>query len=356
MGNFNFVGKVVMPNDVEKFYNKATSKKDGKDYWAWNRVSFMLKGGDSSAFVELGGGHFADTSKAKIYSYGLENNKLEISWADRNKEEILGLVADFKKIKVNFDSEQEFISEFDAVEYLESVIPMIEKDKLIYVSGNIKYEPYNGKFTPKFTISRIGYAKEDAIPKFEINMEVFYSKDSYDDSRLEEEKVIELMGYVEQYINKEEGKKYIPQKLTFNCRKIDFNNEAHVKQFDYFKRFMQTKSKNYVKMAYKINYVRGAEEVEFTEDMLTNTQKEQIIMGMATFEDFKPRVNFGGNSIVEFRIVKPNLASKGYENGVIDTEIKIDEFESNIYKIVPKFENLTESKVEKTDEIEDLFK
>jgi hypothetical protein len=43
-----------------------------------------------------------------------------------------------------------------------------------------------------------------------------------------------------------------------------------------------------------VNYVEGAEEVEFDESQLTATQKEAIELGLNTIDDFKPRNSIFG--------------------------------------------------------------
>jgi len=121
--SFRFTGTVLIPQDVTKFYSKATSKKNvngvEKEHWVWNKLSFIVKDGNNSAFVKAGGGHFFDESKAKVYSLGLENNKIEIPWKDRDSSDTLKLIADFAKYKSNLDNEREFSNDFDFVEFLE---------------------------------------------------------------------------------------------------------------------------------------------------------------------------------------------------------------------------------------------
>ena len=57
-------------------------------------------------------------------------------------------------------------------------------------------------------------------------------------------------------------------------------------------------------------------------------------------ESFKPRGDIYGDRVSEFRLSKPNLTGD-FADGLVDTELKISEFEEQLY--VP---NATEEKLD----------
>lgn len=340
---YKFIGTVLVPQDITKFYSKCTSKKTfngvEKDHWTYNRLSFIMKDGTNSAFVKAGGGHFADESLGKVYTLGLENNKLEIPWKSRNTAESMALIADFAKYKSNLDNEREFSNEFDFVEFLEKELVTVDKERRIVVTGDIKPNFYDGKITDEFIMKSIRYAYDDEKSGFYLNMDVYFNEDSLDETRFDDEKVVDLMGYTQNYIDKELKMRFVPHAFVLNGKKLDFTNPDHKRMWEYQKKYITADSDEFVHMAFEVKYVRGVEEVEFTEDMLTDAQKEQIMFGQATLEDFKPRGAFGGNNIVEYRITKPNLKMKGFTEGVVPSGLDREGFEALIYRPVPKTES-----------------
>ena len=364
--SFKFCSTVLIPQDITKYYSKGTSKKmvNGVEtpHWVWNNLSFIMKDGINSAFVKAGGGHFADESKGSVYTLGLENNKLEIPWKDRDSSETLKLIADYAKFKCNLDNERAFSNSFDFVEFLEKELMTVEKERRIVVTGDVKPSFYNGQITDEFIVKSVRYAYDDEKSGFYLNMDVYFNEDSIDETRFDEEKVIDLMGYTYNHIDKELKMRFVPHAFVLNGKKLDFDNPDHKRMWDYQKKYITAESDEFVHMAFEVKYVRGAEEVEFTEDMLTEAQKEQILFGQASLEDFKPRGTFGGNNIVEYRIIKPNLKIKGFADGIVQSGLDREGFEALIYRPAPLTESFpfdnpankeTAKETESTDE--DLF-
>jgi len=361
---FIFIGDIGIAKDKEKFYN---SFLNDKGTWRSSKINFMIKESDHNAvFVELFGGYMAD-GKGKVFSKDLENNNIEIPWADRNNTETLKMVADMKKFKVNFGEQKEFITEFDMIECLKDELPKITKP--VVITGQIKHKEYKGKYTDVFIIKTIRLAKEDEKNKLSANIEIYYSKDSLDTDDFKEEKIIKLAGFVPQYIDKETGIKYMPHPFILSAKKLDFTNEKHVEKFEFLKKYLTVKTKTYVHIPWQMTVFRGADEVDWNESMLTKAQKEQVAFGLSSVDDFKPKSNMLGGNIYEYRLTKPLLVGD-FSEGVVDSEIKIEEFENNnVFTPVektekfkkPKEEKLIEQKVEsKVDEViskddEDLF-
>ena len=97
-----------------------------------------------------------------------------------------------------------------------------------------------------------------------------------------------------------------------------------------------------VHIPWKMVLLRGAEEADFDESMLTDAQKEQIELGIKTLDDFKPKGNIYGDRIDEFRLFDPKLEGD-FADGLLEAEDKSDEFEERIYQ-PPQDETLDEAK------------
>ena len=166
-------------------------------------------------------------------------------------------------------------------------------------------------------------------------MDLFYNKNSLDDSDFDENKKMTLDCYIEQYINKDEGRKYVPIQVVFSGAKYDLENEKHKKLFDYKMKYIKVKNKNMVHIPWEIVLLRGAEEAEFDESMLTDSQREQVELGIKSVDDFRPKGNIYGDRIDEFRLFEPKLEGD-YADGVLECDDTADEFEEKIFCSLPQ--------------------
>ena len=84
-------------------------------------------------------------------------------------------------------------------------------------------------------------------------------------------------------------------------------------------------------MNWQIAVVNGAEEVEFSEDTLSEQQKEQIELGISKLEDFRKGPIFG-QRVNELRLVKPILTGE-FETcrTAAESEYTAREFEDEIW-------------------------
>jgi len=341
---FIFIGSLGIAKDRSKFHNTFLNVAGT---WTSSRINFMVKESDhNGVFVELFGGYQVD-GKGKIFSMDLDNNKIEVPWGVRENVETLKMVADFKKFKADLGESKEFLSEYEMIEHLNNVLPSVTER--VVVIGSVKKEYYKGNYNDKYILQTIRFAKEDEKNKLSVSMDIFYSKDSLDSSDFKEEKVIRLTGYVSQYIDKDIKTKYMPQQFILSAKKLDFENDKHVAKFDFLKKYITVKGKNYVHIPWQMSIFRGADEVEWDESMLTKEQKEAVEFGLSTVDNFKPRSNALGGNIFEYRLIKP-LLSGAFSEGVMDTELKMEEFEEDVFKPIEKTEKFKEPKEDKKTE------
>ena len=64
--------------------------------------------------------------------------------------------------------------------------------------------------------------------------------------------------------------------------------------------------------------------------MLTDSQREQVELGIKSVDDFRPKGNIYGDRIDEFRLFEPKLEGD-YADGVLECDDTADEFEEKIF-------------------------
>lgn len=333
---FSFVGTIMLPKekaDSKRPFCKTIEKTDAKTKRKKKMLSmsFGVKEGDSNmAFVEV-----FDSEQETIMTMDTDNEKIEVDWEDRFDEDVIEQVAGYRKYTADlgddFGGRQEFISGYDFILHLKEWLPKY-KGKVM-VTGQFVREYYakNKQYYNKFKVRNVFAVDEDKKNRLSLTLDLFYNKDSIDKADFEESNKIMLSCWIEQYINKDEGKKYVPIQLVFSTAKYDLEeNERHKKLFKYKMNYIEVKDKTMVHIPWEVVLVRGAEEAEFDESMLTDAQKEQIELGIKTLDDFKPKGAIFGDKVDEFRLFDPKLEGD-YTEGFIDTELSFSEFEESIF-------------------------
>lgn len=409
---FEFIGNIVTAKDKDKFHKKNESASG----FVSHRLSFAIQESKTnSVFLELFGGY--SKSKAnKVFSYskGTENKKgsnLEIPWDDRLNPETVDMVADFKKIVIDTntdadlknkmnqlrfeirsleyrdeltDSEKqklndlkkqlreqdinrkEFIHEYDAIQYLSEHLEKYKAHKF-RVTGQIEYNAYNGRFYRKFKPETIEIVENDTPSQLRAKLDLFFTKDSVDKSDFKNEKKIYVNGYALSYDNNYKTDKFFPQQVVLDGSRLDFDNEKHANRFKYLENKLDVKGKGVYHLQWEVKLFRGADEVEFTYDDLTQEQKESVDLGFNKVDDYKPKDGVLGENVEETRLLKPNLQkvndSNDFSNGATETSYEQEDLdyvfmESNNKPPVQNntVENKEESKpVNISDELDDLF-
>lgn len=356
---FNFTGVALLPkSDSKKPFIKEYVKNDRRML----SLNFGVKESDNNmAFVEA-----FDGEQDKILTMDNDNEKIEIAWKDRFDKDVVDSVASYKKTTVDFGEEfggrKEFITLYDAIEYIQDNLPKYQGK--ICVTGQMVKEFYQGRYFDKFKLNNIYAVDDDRKNRLAITADIYYNKDSVDKSDYKTDKKIYIDGYIQQYINKDEGTKYVPQRFVFNASKYDVeNNEKHKALLDYKLKYIDISNKSMQHLMWDIVMLNGAEAVEFDESQLTKSQKEQIELGIRTLDDFKPKGQIFGERVNEYRLFDPRLTGD-FADGLFDTEMKQSEFEELIYvpavdekleDVLAKAEKKEENNVEDSIEDDDLF-
>jgi hypothetical protein len=350
---FDFVGDVTIPKGKDRNGNSrfSTTYDKGGD-WVTRRINFLIKPTKNDGqFVSLTGAKPKKESLNPILTLDSNFKQLTIPWKDRFDEDKINKVAYVRQYATNVGGETlTFIHAYDFIEYLTE---NLKPSQRIHVQGSVNFRLYQGKISEEYQIQKVWLAKDENKNGTYINLDLFYNESAIDNSRIDKQ-IIDFRAYVNQYIDKAVKNKYVPVALILDGSKFDFSDEKKKKVWDNRVSHL-TAGKNYVQLGWKIKVFSGAEEVEFDESMLTDTQKEEIELGLATIDDFRPTGNMFGKNKTEFKLVSPNLRYK-YKDGAIDTELDSDDFSKNVLMLstdVNMMDMMTEE-VLPNDE-EDLF-
>lgn len=349
---FNFVGTISIPKETSKKPLLSTKtieyvRNGKKNSMELTSLNFGIKESDTNmAFIEV-----SDSPRGVIKAKDTDNNDIEIDWDDRKDPDIIATVANYRKYVVNlgeeFDGRQEFLTQFDMIEFLAEKLP--EYKGKVLAMGDYQKTYSKGKWYEKFRLQNLYAVEEDRKSRLGLTFDFYYNKDSVDKADFKNDKKIYLNGYIKQYIKEDESNKYVPMQLVFNASKYDFENPKHKALFDYKMEYVDIKNKNMCHIAWEVVLVRGAEAIDFTYDMLTPSQKVQIDLGVREIDSFKPKNGIIGEKINEFRVFEPVLKDFGkdddFSDGLIELDMKMSEFEGEIF--VP---NAVEEKLEDIEE------
>ena len=164
--NFKFVGYITFKED------NLLKTKDGS---SWRKLSFGITDGNNSQYVEVNEFGAGNTFKVKSPNEDGGYDDLEIMWHESKDESVLENVASFSKKYVLGET---LIHNHDVIE---STYKAIKEGKLtsakfedgkvvsgtkISVSGQIKFNYYNGNVNQVYEFSRISIVKEETPCEF----------------------------------------------------------------------------------------------------------------------------------------------------------------------------------------------
>lgn len=350
---FTFVGNVAIPKGEDKNHNSRFIPVYKKADWETKRINFLVKPSKNDGqFVSLTGAKPTNEAKNPIMTMDSDFQKLTIAWQDRFNPDILDKVAYVRQFSTNIGGEQiTFVHAYDFITYLAENLKASQR---VNVSGSVNFRPYNGKIQIEYQIQKVWLAKEEDKSGTFLHLDLFYNEGCLDKTRIDDQ-IIDMKAYVSQYIDKDIKNQYIPIALVFDGSKIDMTN---VKQKDVWENRINhlTAGSTFVKLGWRIKVFTGAEEVDFDESMLTDAQREEIALGVATIDDFKPSGNMFGNNKTEYKLISPNLRYT-YKDGAIDTGNDVDDFMKNVYTIAPTEASIQDVMTDDVlpDDDEDLF-
>ena len=321
MNKFRFVGKIELNAlDAKVPFKREGTGSNGNAYASFNCVVVPTK--NNRAYCEVMG-----SVKDKIETIDTDGNKITIPWADRLNADWLKTVAFFRQYSIKLgDDKHAFVSDYDFVKFLISNAPLI-KDKKFIVVGTLSPNVYKGKISQRFQIQNMIEVDDEEKCQLETSLEYTWTAACIDTGDWTEKKVININGYINQNINKDNKNKYILHPVIFDASKIDFGNEKHLAALNMKLKqigleFENGSIKNRIKkdavckLPFTCRLINGAEEVEFDESQLTENQKAMIACGLMSLDDFKPKGGIYGKSVTVYKLYSFDLRDD-YADGYV---------------------------------------
>lgn len=321
MNRFRFVGKIELNALDSKVPFKREGKTgDGNNYASFNCIVVPTK--NNRAYCEVFG-----SVKNKIDTYDVDGNQISIPWDERNDEKWLKTVAFFRQYSIKLgDDKHSFISDYDFVKFLISNASLI-KDKKFIVVGSMNPNLYKEKISQRFQIQNMIEVDDEETAQLETTLDYVWTAASIDDGDWTEQKVININGYINQSINKDNKNKFVMLPVVFDASKIDFSNEKHIAALNMKLKqigleFANGSIKNKIKkdavckLPFKCRLINGAEEKPFDESQLTENQKAMISCGLMSIDDFKPKGVIYGERKTTYKLFSYDLRDD-YSDGYV---------------------------------------
>lgn len=288
---FTIVGKLFF--DKEKLY-----KIHETDTWKINTVRFGVKSGSNTFFLEATGFKPRDPSR-EIHYFNSDGTSGKVSYGARTNIDTSKLGFHHPTLNVE-DGKIKFISDFDFVETISNLFgKSYHEGKQFKLNGKILFDNYIDKNDgcrkeiQKYIVTRIEeviapipenpystgvinmYLGDDCLKRFG-DVAVLNGKTVMIDGKKKSDGTYNYLGY--------DVKIEIP--LGADPEKAD-------KAFEVYKEMYKGKNDRLHKIGLVCDLLNGYPEVEFTEDMLTDVEKDKIELGILTFEDIKADKGFG---------------------------------------------------------------
>lgn len=348
--NFKFVGNLSVKEDAIKKDKSA----NGTEYKRFNGA--VVKDNDR-AFVELFGMKPKDGT---IKFFDNDRKSLSVDWDDRFDPSIVKSAATFSK---NYIDKESYLSAWDAIDEIEERLDDLTA-KPVVVSGMVQKNFYDGKVSNRFVVRNITFAAEDAKPQLNIGAVVYFRAEDFDLDNWKDEKKILLNGFTSENIDKDHKGMFVPQTFVIDAGKIDFDNEKHVKRLGFILRAFgldlvdgkpkvaKLKKKKVYSLGVDVAYINSAQEVEWTEEMLTDSQREAVELGLKTLDECRPKdKRVWGDRETMLKIKAPTCRDE-YADGFVESDLTEDEFTEKIYTGADRSTKIDEKEIEDTRAVE----
>ena len=346
---FSFVGKIALGKDSDKFH--PIERREFQSGWMNTTVKFNCISGTNRVLCMTQGGKWKDDKKNTIKTYSksttdangkvTKGEKIDIAWAKRFDADQIDKVAGFRRfvcdtgdvkmryklqdivdgkaeidddlIEIGIDNidaaktaleksnakKKIFLSEWDFAEHMTKVAASDKfKDKLFKISGNydVSYNAEKDRFYINYHVNRVVLAPDDAELTTELKVDFYFGEDAWDDSQYEETGKCYVNGWVSYYDNSVSKSGFMPMSVAV---KENEKKSAALKR-----KFAVDDEIKQIGLTLKV--IDGAEVVEITMDMLDEETREDIELGLVSFEEVKRSLGGRavGDRISELRFVE----------------------------------------------------
>lgn len=333
MATINMIGK------LRKLKENGYTEQEFSGGLIKKKVQCQIICGDNVQWLEVSTLVWKDEKKNKIYTIkSVENGKdekIEVQWGNRFDENIINSVAGYKKLVIDTDTfshrkeleeagldeelakskkkRKEFLHAADFIDYLVKILDNEKsKDMVFRVTGSIdfSYSENKGQYYRAFTPQKITRVPDDTKQVCEGSMKVYFTEDAVDETMTDNTGDIVFNGYVQNYFSNIKKNAFVPMSFTIN---------KGAELAEGFKAIFEDVEDEKVKeIGVVVDLINGSQQVNITEDMLTENQKKMIKLKMTTFEKIKREL---GDTVRGDRVTKTELKDlmRGYSGGAVDT-------------------------------------
>lgn len=363
--NFVLVGKA---NVGDKTFGLDLESE--KSDWVYNRMNLGIDCGEKSGlcFCEMMGGFGSERDNViKVYGKDEEgkddfNTQIEVDWEDRFDEDIIKDTAKISLITVGLEKTTDnktyyknFLSAYDAIAYINE---HLKQDMIVRVTGNLKYEYYNGNvYVKKIVNSIVLSSKEEEDFEATFRQSILLTKDSIgvDDKTksvfLVNAKVLEYFKSINGY-EVTGKKKFIPIPKTFEYA-VNFEKPETVEKV---KQMLFNVRRDVTQITFNGKFIESGATVATTIDDLDDDIKDMIEAGIYSLEEALEDASQNGGVDRRMILTKPLLNKADSEKKTKATIKKIDKMYTEQEMYYPCF-NISEEDEENTDdEVEDTNK
>nr|DAZ45590.1 MAG TPA: hypothetical protein [Caudoviricetes sp.] len=273
-----------------------------------------------------------NVNDSTIYTILDNDGKFEsTNFKYKDKDKYEDRIANFRKLVFVDENEErvECSNEFDYSMAVHSILKSdAYKDKKFKVQGNIEYSSYTNpktheeKIYTNYNVQRIYVINDEAEEKALANVEFYITEDCLDDSRLEEENLLVINGYIPEYNSKKKADIGFYQSFEYPLGEDSEKAKKMAKLIN--KMLLDNFDDNELcKMGYRVRLINRREEVPFNEDMLSDEEKELVKYGLMDIEDLKQQYGVGMGSMQ--RRMEISSIGRGYSKGAIPVPLTLNE-------------------------------
>jgi hypothetical protein len=165
------------------------------------------------------------------------------------------------------------------------------------------------------------------------SMKLYFAEGAVDDTLVDETGDYIINAFVDYYDRSAKMNAFTPISVKIN--------KDHKMANGFKKRFSKAEGEEIKELGVAVDFINGAPQVDITEDMLSDEQREAIEDGMITFEELKAELGGSayGDRVTEIRLIG---LMKGYASGVQDTMYSIADLTKKPIKGALKVEDVEE--------------
>ena len=327
------------------------------------KLRFQAICGNSVQWLEVSALVWKDTKKNKVYTLKSveagKDEKMTVEWENRLNPDVIASVPGYKRFVVDTDhfahrkeleengleeelekskkKRKEFIHESDFIDYLIKVLDNEKsKDMVFRMNGVAEYSYGSNKdiYYRAFIPQKVFRVSDDTEQCCAGSMKLYFTEGAVDDTLSDETGDYIINAYADYYDQNAKMNAFTPISVKIAT--------DHKMANGFKKRFSKAENEEVKELGVTVDFINGAKQVDITEDMLTDEQREAIEDGMCTFEEIKAELGGTayGDRVTEIRLTG---LMKGYgTSGVQDTMYSIDDLRKKPIKDAPKVETVDE--------------